>query len=179
VTVLLGSSAAGVNSANSNTSGTEFAVRLQCSVSGTVTTILVKSAATGGSVTAANHAAIYADNAGQLTGGARLSGDVTTPSTAAVAGWHQYTVSPGVAVVSGTFYWLTFLKTDGVYDYFDNATSGGTTRDTTGRTTLADPHPTTSSSFTNLFDAYADGTVSSAASSPLTFNAIPFIGGGL
>jgi hypothetical protein len=154
MTVLLGSSSAGADSANSNLSQTAFGIRLQCLASGTVTTIATKSTV---STTLANcHAALYADNAGQLTGATRLSADITTPVP--TGGWHIYTVSPGVAVVLGTFYWLEFLKTDGVYTYTDFATSGGTTRDTTGRTALADPHPSTTSNFTNLFNAYAEGT---------------------
>jgi hypothetical protein len=169
--VLLGSSGAGVDSANSNLTGTAFGVRLQALASGTVTTIAVKST---DPPVVQNHAALYADNAGQLTGATRLSGDITLP--ALTAGWHIYTVSPGVAVVSGTFYWLEFLNTLSSYSYTDNAASGGTTRDTTGQTIEQATHATTSSSFTNRFNAYADGTLASAsgAATP-TFNQIPFI----
>lgn len=155
--VLLGSSSAGADAANSNLSGTAFGVRLQCLQSGVVDFIFVK---TTNPSSASYHGALYADNAGQLTGAARLSADITTPTI--VSGWHRFTVSPGVAVVSGTFYWLEFLVTGTAYNYTDNATSGGTTRDTTGLSALAATHATTSASFTNRFNAYADGTVSGA-----------------
>lgn len=153
MTVLLGSSSAGADSANSNLSQTEFGVRLQCVASGTVTSIFVKSA----DALTNRRGALYADNAGQLTGGARLSADITPPTAAGA--WHEYAVSPGVDVTVGSFYWLTFVCTSGVYNYTDFATSGGTTRDTTGITTLAATHPSTTSNFTNLFNAYADGTL--------------------
>lgn len=153
----MGSSAAGVDTANSNLSGTEFAVRLQCGTSGTVTSIFVKSA----NPVATRRCALYADNSGALTGASRLSADITPPVIA--SGWHQYTVSPGVAVTSGVFYWLAFLNTGGTYDYTDNAASGGTTRDTSGQTVMAATHATTTASFTNRFNAYADGTVAGGA----------------
>lgn len=161
--VLLGSSAAGVDAANSNTAGNAFGVRLQCLASGTVDFIYVKSA----DAVTNRRGALYADNAGQLTGATRLSGDISPPT--AVSGWHRYTVSPGVAVTSGTFYWLEFLSPlsgGATYNYTDNATSGGTTRDTASSlNALAATHPTTTASFTNRFNAYAEGTPSGGAAS--------------
>jgi hypothetical protein len=161
MTTLLGSTATGVNSSNSNLGGTAFALRLQALASGTVTTIGVRSTDTAN---ASLHGAIYADNAGNLTSAARLSGDITTPTPS--GGWHVYTVSPGVDVVAGQFYWLEFMATGG-YNYTDFATSGGTERDTSGLSTLATTHPTTTNSFTNQFNTYADGVVKSSVFSPL------------
>lgn len=159
MTVLLGSSSAGVDTANSNLAGTAFGVRLQALASGTVTTLNLKS--TDSTSMASRHGALYADNAGQLTGATRLSGDITTPVL--TAGWNVFTVSPGVDVVLGTFYWIEFLAVGFSYNYTDNAASGGTTRDTTGQSTEPATHATTTSSFTNRFNAYADGTLTSAA----------------
>lgn len=161
MTVLLGSSGTGVNSANSNLGGTAFASRLVALASGMVTTIQVRSS---DAANATQHAAIYADNAGALTGAARLSGDVSPP--VAVAGWLVFTINPGVSVVAGQFYWLEFMGTGG-FNYTDFATSGGTERDTSGLSTLAATHPTTTASFTNVFNCYADGVVVSQAVSPL------------
>lgn len=154
MTVLIGTSSAGVDSANSNLSQTAFAVRLVCANSGDVDFLFLK---TPDVISANQHGALYADNAGALTGATRLSGDITGPTI--VSGWHRYTVSPAITVVSGVFYWLEFVRTDTTYGYTDNATSGGTERDTTGTTTLAATHATTTGSFTNRFNAYADGTL--------------------
>jgi hypothetical protein len=140
-----------------------FSVLVPILNSGTVTAIYVKSA---NSVSAFNRGAMYSYNGTTtLTGRARLTGDITPPTSGAgaYAGWHKFTVSPGVAILTGdTNVWLEFLNTGSSYDYTDFATSGGTTHDTSGVSTLADPHVATTANFTNRFNAFAEGNPASS-----------------
>jgi hypothetical protein len=152
---LIGTSSLGGNTSNSNLAGTSFGVRLQCTTTGDVDTLNLRSGPTGPAGSNV-HGALYADNAGALTGATRLSSDVVRTFTANTI--LTFTVAPTVPVTSGTFYWLVFLGVGAVFDYTDFATTGGTTRDTSGQTTLATPAPTTTNSFTNRFNAYATGT---------------------
>lgn len=159
---LLGTTALGVNGANSNNSGFEFSLRLQALASGTITTVGLRVGPTN-----PNNArcAIYADNAGSPAGAARLSNEIILATTAANA-VNIWTISPTVDVVLGSFYWISFLATGGAFSYTDNATTGGTERDTSGLAALNTPHPATTGSFTNIFNVYADGTLATTATGP-------------
>jgi hypothetical protein len=168
MTTLLGTTGLGANAANSNNSGIFFAIRLQALFSGTITSVGLRIGATN---PANAHCAIYADNAGSLSGATRLSGDVVNATTTANA-VNTWTISPGVSVVAGQFYWLEFGASGGAFSYTDNVANpdGGTTRDTSGQTTCPTTHATTTGSFTNIFNAFADGVVAStsvAAQNPI------------
>lgn len=158
MTTLLGQTALGGNTANSNNTGIAFAMRKQALASGTVTTLNLHSSDVPA---AGNHAALYADNAGALSAATRLSGDITGGSL--VSGWNVYTVSPGIDVVINQFYWIEFLAVGFTYNYTDFATSGGTERDTSGQSGCPNPHNTTTNSFTNDFACYADGVLAGGA----------------
>lgn len=152
----------GSNSANSNLAGTAFSIRCVAVDTGDINAIRLRCGPSSASGT--KTAAIYADNSGQISSATRLSGVLTATFTANTT--ITITVSPVVSVVSGTNYWLDFLSVGAVWDYTDFATSGGTTRDTTGQTTNPNPHATSTSSFTNMFNAWAEGTVVSWSPNP-------------
>jgi len=178
MTVLLGQSDTGANSANSNVANTAFAQRLQALATGTVEKIWIRTGAVGSGLTAV-HCAVYADNAGAISGATRLSEDNTSGVYTANA-WNGYTLATPVAVTSGTFYWIEFLSIGGTFNYTDNATTGGTERDTSPNTTCPNPHATQSFSNSNVANVYgeslavpqkfqpdADNDAASWASTPL------------
>lgn len=144
----------GVNSANSNLTGTAFSVRCVAVADGDVDAIRLRCGPTGGGT---KTAALYADNAGQISTATRLSGVITAGFVANTV--ITIVVTPVITVVNGSFYWLDFLSVGATWDYTDFATTGGTTRDTTGQTTNPNPHATSTANFTNMFNAWAEGTV--------------------
>lgn len=149
--VLLGQNTTGVLSANSNAGGTAFAQRLQAGSSGTVDVLWLFTGATGPS--AGNvHAALYGDTAGAP--GTRLSADIT--GNFAANQWISFTVSPGVAVTSGTFYWIAWMGVGATITYTNFADTGGTERDsTTGQTTLATSFPASGTN-ANIANVYGE-----------------------
>jgi hypothetical protein len=164
MTTLLGTTGLGSNAANSNNSGIFFAIRLQALFSGTITSVGLRVGPTNPTNA---HCAIYADNAGALSSATRLSGDVVNATTTANA-VNTWTISPGVDVVAGQFYWLEFGASGGAFSYTDNVANpdGGTTRDTSGQTTCPTTHAATTGSFTNIFNAFADGVLADTALPP-------------
>lgn len=156
----------GVESANFNNAGIEFSNRVPILASGTVTAIYVES---GDAVTNCRAAIYQNDGTTTLTGRTRLSGDITPPvlGAGAYAGWHKYTVSPGLDILlADAFIWLSFVRVGTVYNYFDFSTTGGTSRDTSGVSTMALTHPTTTNSFANRFNTFAEGTAGVGSSDP-------------
>ena len=88
-----------------------FLYRFQATTAGNVTTFKFKASASG-------HVkvAIYSDSAGEP---GTLLNAVNT-STAVVAGWNDITI-PSTAVVSGTYYWLSY-SSDAAIGYYQSAT---------------------------------------------------------
>jgi hypothetical protein len=144
--------------------------RFQCVTSGSVDTLSFTITA---STFVGMTLAIYADSAG--VPGALLG---TSASTAVqTAGTRSLAVTP-VAVTSGTFYWLGMLGAGGNPNY-TAATGAGEVHKTVG---AAWPNPWggADSAGSNTLPIAGEGTAGGATtSSPRTFNAIPFIGGGL
>lgn len=163
-TVLIGTSSLGANSANSNGAGTSFAQRLQCGTGGTVTTLNIRA---GGLDTATSiHCALYADNAGAISSATRLSDDKTTASNYTANSVNVYTLGTPVVVTAGTFYWIEFLAIGGAFNYTDNATTGGTERDTSGQTTCPATHATSTGTNANIANVWAEGTTAADAIEP-------------
>lgn len=174
-TVLIGTSSLGANSANSNGAGTAFAQRLQCGTSGTVTTLNIR---TGGLDTATSiHCALYADNAGAITGATRLSDDKTTASNYTANSVNVYTLGTPVVVTSGTFYWIEFLSIGGAFNYtdFSGTGTGGTERDTGSQTTCPATHATSTANNTNVANVWAEGTTGGPPVMTNPFSPIPFM----
>lgn len=174
-TVLIGQTGPGVGSGNNNGAGFEFAQRLQCIASGTVDRLSIRTGPTNGPTAGNFHAALYADNAGGIDAAARLSGDITGNWVANSI--VNFTVSPGVAVTAGTFYWIAWLSVGSSVDYTDFATTGGTERDTNGLSALANPHPTSASSNANVANVWAEGSAPSSApgAQPPIFPTLPLM----
>lgn len=160
MTLLLGQVGPGVAGANSNGAGVEFAQRYQCVAAGVPTTINLR---TGAASAGVPHAAIYADAAGVIDATARLTADITTGAYTANAIW-PFTVVGGPTLVLGTFYWIAVMQTGNVINYTNFAATGGTERDTSGLSALANPHPTSSSPNANIANVWVDGTASGGAS---------------
>lgn len=170
-TVLIGTSSLGGNTANSNGAGVAFAQRLQCSTSGTVTTLNIR---TGALDTATSiHCALYADNAGAISSASRLSDDKTTASNYTANSVNTYTLGTPVAVSSGTFYWIEFLAIAGVFNYTNNAASGGTEQDTSAQSTCPATHAASTSPNANIANVWAEGTTPGGL--VRTFSPIPFM----
>jgi hypothetical protein len=155
--VLLGTTATGANSANSNGSGIAFATRLQCSASGTVDSLFLRCGATVSSA-ANTHWAIYADGAG--VPGTRLTADMNGTAFTASA-YTSVPVSPGLAVVSGTFYWLAVNGWTTGFAYTDFATTGGNSSDDNmGNNPMVTPWAQSGGPFANIINMRAEGTAS-------------------
>jgi hypothetical protein len=135
--VLLGQNTTGVNSANSNAAGTAFGQRYQALSSGNVDTLWLFTGATGPS--AGNvHAAVYSDSGTAPV--TRLTADITTNFSANT--WISASVVPGLAVTSGTFYWVVWLGVGATITYTNFAASGGSEMDSgSGQTTLPTTWP--------------------------------------
>jgi hypothetical protein len=160
-TVLLGQVGPGVAGANSNTNGVAFAQRYVALATGTVTSLNLRTGATG--PTAGNlHAALYLDNGGNLTGATRLTADIT--GTFVANGITSFAVTPGVAVTLGTVYWIEWLGTGATTTYTNFAASGGTELDSAA-TTCPNPHGTQGGGNTNIANVWAEGDLPSAATS--------------
>lgn len=169
-TVLIGQLGPGAATANNNGAGTAFAQKYTAGLSGTVTSLNIRTGATGPA--AGNlRAALYADNAGTVAGAARLSGDITGNFAANTI--VSFVVSPGVVVVSGTAYWIEWVSIATGIDYTNFAASGGTELDTSGLTTLATPHPATTGPNANIANVWAEGDT--GAPLMLSPQSIPFM----
>lgn len=172
--VLLGTTATGSDSANSNSSGIAFATRLQALADGVIDSLFLRTGATV--ATAANtHWAIYADSAGPVPG-ARLTADMSGTAFTASA-YTSVPVSPGFTVVAGTWYWLAVNGWTSGFAYTDNAATGGNSSDDNmGNNPMVATWSQTGGPFTNKINMRAEGTITSSASvlAP-TFNAIPFM----
>jgi hypothetical protein len=148
--------------------------RFQCATSGTVDTLSFTQTASGFTQL---RLAIYADSAG-VPGALLGTSALTTDQT---AGTKSLALTPSVAVTLGTFYWLGIMGTNGSPQY--TAASGtGERHKTVGAGATAFPNPWGGADTTgsNTLPIAGEGTAGSATtSSPRTFNAIPFIGGGL
>ena len=151
--VLLGNSGTGVNSANNNAAGVAFANRFAASANGTINLIWLRTGATGPS--AGNlHGALYSDTTSGPQPVTRLSGDITGNFVA--NSWVSFTVSPGLAVTSGTFYWIAWLSVGAGIDYTDFATSGGSARDSTSGLTALPTTWSTSANWINVANTYGE-----------------------
>lgn len=160
MSIVLGSSSTGANSANSNGAGTSFAQRLAANFTDTIVRLGIRTAVLDGAITAI-HCAVYADNAGGISSAARLSDDKTSGPFVANTG-NLYVLGTPVAVTSGTFYWIEFLAIGGAFNYTDFATTGGTERDTSGQTTCPATHAASTASNVNIANVWAesnDGSV--------------------
>lgn len=171
MTILLGQAGPGVDGANSNGAGTAYAQRLQASGTGTVTRVACKFATSSG-VTSI-HAAVYADNAGALTGATRLSEDFVF-SGAPTAGFQIFTLATPANVTSGSFYWIEFIGIGSPINYTNFAATGGTEFDTV-TTTCANPHITQGAGNANIANVWGDDFGAVAAPMIRTFNPIPFM----
>jgi beta-glucanase (GH16 family) len=161
VAILLGQDTAGVDGANSNADGTAFAQKLTALASGTVDRVWIKVGA-GGLPTTISFA-IYAD--GGTDPSTRLTAQVT--ATGFVAGqWNSFPLSPGLAVTSGTVYWIAWVGVGAGFNYTNFAATGGTERDKTGGT-LPAPWGTGTGSNANIANVYGESLDAGAARSPL------------
>jgi hypothetical protein len=149
MTVLLGSIDTTGGSGGFFTPGDTFGSRFECSASGTVETLSIQAGSSGySSLTLA----IYADSAG--VPGARLG---TSASTALDNALVSLAVSPGVAVSSGSFYWLFELVAGGNLNL--TMRSSGGFRGKAGVTSYPDPWNTSGdSTFTAGLPIQAEGT---------------------
>jgi hypothetical protein len=156
--VLLGDTATGANSANSNAQGDAFATRLQCIESGTVTSVWLRAGATV--PTAANtHWAIYSDAGGGVPV-TRLTADFSG-TAATVNTYSSFAVSPGLDVTSGSFYWIAFLAANAggvAFSYTDFATSGGDSSDWSASLNALGTPWSQTAGFANIINMRAEGT---------------------
>lgn len=126
--VMLGDPATGTLTANSNGAGVGFARQFTARASGYVTKLWLRTGPTGpaaGNV----HAAVYSNTTGPnpLT---RLTADI--PGNFVANTWIGFAVSPGLAIVAGTLYWVAWLGVGTAIDYTDSTAGavGGVISDT-------------------------------------------------
>lgn len=160
MSVLLGTTATGANSANSNSGGIAFATRLQCILAGDMDTLFLRCGATVGAA-GSTHWAVYSDGGGGAFPGSRLTADLS--GTAFVANTYSgVPVSPALTLVLGTFYWLSVNVTGVTIDYTDFSTSGGASSDDNTGGAMPATWTQTGGPFVNTINMRGEGSTAVA-----------------